>query len=378
MIQVFKPSIGQAEIDAVSEVLRSGWLGMGPKTAEFEERFGDYVGAEHAIGVNSCTSALHLALMALGIGPGDEVLVPSLTFISTAHAVSYCGARPVFVDILPDTLNLDVRDADLKVRPRTRAIIPVHYGGLPCRMDEIWQLADEHRLAVIEDAAHACGAAYHGTRVGGLRSDATCFSFHAVKNLACGDGGMITTHRMELAQALRPLRWCGISKDTWQRTGETSIMRPYAQYTWYYEVRSLGLKAHMNDITAALGLVQLARLEQMNDRRREIAAIYDEGFRDLGWLECPVLDERVISARHNYVVKVPHRDRLNKHLRELGIATGVHYMPAHLQPCYYQRFWTVLPVTEEMWPRLLTLPMYPDLSDDDVQQVIEGVRQCKP
>jgi perosamine synthetase len=371
MIQVFKPCIGEAEIEAVVGVLRSGWIGLGPRTAEFEKRFADYADAAWAVAVNSGTAALHLALLALDIGPGDEVLVPALTFVSTAHAVSYCGARSVFVDIEADTLNIDMADAERRITKQTRAIIPVHYGGTPCRMDDIWQVARERGLVVIEDAAHACGAVYHGHRVGGLNSDATCFSFHAVKNLTTGDGGMVTTDNPILADTIRRLRWCGIDKDTWQRSEKLE------RYAWFYEVRDLGYKCHMNDIAAALGLVQLSRLEEMNQRRRQIAAMYDAGFEDLEWLTRPVVGEGLVSARHNYVIQVPHRDRLNVHLRGRGIASGVHYIPLHLQPCYRDEQIT-LPTVEAIWPKLLTLPMYPDLSNDDAQTVIEAVRECEP
>lgn len=371
MIQVFKPCMGNEEIEAVAGVLRSGWIGLGPKTAEFEDRFARYVGAGYAVGVNSGTAALHLALLASGIGPGDEVLVPSLTFVSTAHAVVYCGARPVFVDIDPDTLNLDVGDAAGRITTHTRAILPVHYGGNPCNMQAVWRLAGEYNLAVVEDAAHACGAYYNGQRVGGLKSDATCFSFHAVKNLACGDGGMVTTHDEEMAHLLKRLRWCGIDKDTWQRSEHLK------RYAWYYEVGELGYKYHMNDIEAAIGLAQLKKLEAMNRRRRKIASMYDAGFQGLDWLKCPTVGGAMISARHNYVIRVPHRDQLNIHLRENGIASGVHYVPVHLQT-YYRQPHVVLPVVERVWLKLLTLPMYPDLRDVEVEKIIGAVRECEP
>lgn len=374
MIPVFRPSYTEAEIEAVAEVMRSGWVGLGPKTAEFELAFADYVGAEYAIAMNSATAALHLSCLALGIGAGDEVLVPTITFVSTAHAVSYCGATPVFIDVEPDTLNLDVDDALNKVTERTKAIIPVHYGGHPCEMDAIQVLADKHGLAVIEDAAHACGSEYNGRKIGGLRgTDATCYSFHAVKNLATADGGMVTTNRLVLAQRLRRLRWCGIDKSTWQRAGETDVKREYSQYTWYYEVRELGYKYHMNDIAAAIGLVQLRRLDEMNTRRREIAKLYTDAFRNLDWLRCPVKKDYAHSAQHNYVIQTPHRDALNVYLRACDISTGVHYLPIHLQPYYRERSRVTLPVAEKAWKQILTLPVYPDMVDAEVQYVIDTI-----
>ena len=381
MIQVFKPSLGEPELDALREIFRSGWVGLGPKTAEFERAVADYVGAPHAVALNSATAALHLACAALGIGPGDEVLVPTITFVSTAHAPAYCGAKPVFVDVDPETLTIDLADAERKVTPRTRAIMPVHYGGHACDMDAVWDFAERNDLLVIEDAAHAMGAEYLGRRVGGHeRSDAVCFSFQAVKNLCVGDGGMITFSRPELLPILSRLRWCGIDKSTWDRTEEVLAeqegafgTRRYANYGWYYEIHDLGHKYHMNDIAAAIGLVQLAKLDRMNDRRRRIAGMYDRAFAGAGWLQTPVEPPHTRSAWHNYVIRTPHRDALNLFLRDRGVATGVHYMPIHLQPYYRDRERVSLPVAEQVWTELLTLPLYPDLTDEEVAYVVESV-----
>ena len=375
MIQVFCPSITDREIEAVAEVMRSGWLGLGPKTAEFESKFAEYVGAKYAIGVNSGTAALHLALIALGIGPGDEVLVPTITFASTALAVVYCGATPVFVDVKPDTLCIDVEDADDKVTGKTRAIIPVHYSGTPCNMDAISCLADDRVLAVIEDAAHACGSTFYDDRVGGLiGTDATCFSFHAVKNLTCGEGGMITCNSESMDTALRRLRWCGINKGTWDRTDTAKD----SNYSWYYEIADLGFKAHTNDIAAAIGIVQLDRLPELNARRREIAQLYTAGLSDCKWLDLPHEYPGCVSSCHAYVIKVKNdgRDRLNQHLKECDIATGVHYIPLHIQPYFKQLVDTpYLPVAETVWRTLLTLPSYPDLSNEEVAYVVDCIKE---
>ncbi len=377
MIQVFKPSLGEEEIEALREIFKTGWIGLGPKTAEFEEKFAAYVGAKYAVAKNSATAALHLTLDAFGIGPGDEVLVPTMTFVSTAHAVMYCGATPVFVDIEPDTLCISLDDAQRKITERTRAIIPVHYGGHPCEMDELSEMAERHGLIVVEDAAHACGSVYKGQHIGSL-SDATCFSFHAVKNLATADGGMVTTDRVEIVRVLKQLRWVGIDKSTWDRTEEgimelESGIRRYASYGWYYEVHNLGYKCHMNDIAAVIGLVQLSKLERANARRREIVERYHCAFESVDWIERPIEKEYVRSALHNYVIKTPYRDKLNLYLKEKGIATGVHYMPIHLQPFYRKRFKFTLPVAEREWTRLLTLPLYPDLTNGEVDYVIESI-----
>ncbi len=379
MIQVFKPSLGQEELDGLAEIFKTGWIGLGTKTAEFELRFAEQVHAKNAIALNSATAALHLACLSLGIGPGDEVLVPTMTFVSTAHAPMYCGAKVVLVDIDAETLNIDVADLESKITPESKAIIPVHYGGHACEMDKIWELAERHHLFVIEDASHACGSEYKGQRIGGLeRTDLTCFSFHAVKNLPTGDGGMITTNRVELVRPLNQLRWCGIDKSTWERTEEVVMeqdpgVQRYAKYGWYYEVHDLGYKYHMNDIAAVIGLAQLVKLKAGNARRREIVAAYNKAFKDVSWITCPVEKDYTRSACHNYVIKTPHRDALNVYLKEKNIATGVHYMPVHLQPYYRKQTKVTLPVAERIWTQLLTLPLYPDLMEDDVQYVVDTI-----
>jgi len=244
-------------------------------------------------------------------------------------------------------------------------------------MDRLREIARQHDLILIDDAAHACGSEYSGRKVGSL-GDTTCFSFHAVKNLTTGDGGMITTNRLDLYRILQRLRWVGIDKSTWDRT-EVALMeletgtRRYASYGWYYEVLELGFKCHMNDIAAVIGLAQLAKLDAANARRGEIVARYNDALGGLDWIQIPVLKENVKSAHHNYVIQTPYRDRLHLFLREKGIASGVHYMPVHLQPYYRIRFKATVPVTETVWPRLLTLPLYPALTDDQVEYVIESI-----
>lgn len=379
MIQLFKPSMDEQEIEAVSEVLRSGWLGFGPKTAEFEMKFAQYVGAKHAIALNSCTAALHLSIKAFNIGAGDEVLVSPITFVSTIHAILYNEATPVFVDIEPDTLCISPADIKRKITSRTKAIIPVHYGGHPCDMDEIMQIAEQNNLIVIEDAAHACGAVYKGKKIGSI-ADATCFSFHAVKNLATGDGGMITTNRLEIVNLLKRLSWMGIDKNTWDRTETLELEKEkekYSGYSWYYEVSELGYKYYMNDITASIGLVQLEKLERMNRRRRKIVQMYNNAFRDINWIETPVEREYVKSSCHNYVIKTPYRDQLNLYLKNKNIATGVHYMPIHLHLYYKNKFSANVPIAEKIWTRLLTLPLYPDLTEEQVNYIISMITSFK-
>jgi len=359
--------MGKAEIEAVAEVLRSGWIGLGPKTEEFARKFAAYIGTKHAVALNSGTAALQLALNVLGINSG-EVITSPLTFISTAQVILYNQAQPVFADIQEDTLNLDPEDIKRKITPETKAIIPVHYGGHPCEMEEIRNLAKEHNLYLIEDAAHACGAEYKGKKAGTL-GDMGCFSFHAVKNLATGDGGMITTNDKEAHEKLLKLRWLGINKSTYQRESKG--------YNWYYEVEDVGFKMHMNDITAAIGLVQLEKLEKMNLKRRQIVKRYNQAFANLDYLETPVEKDYVKSALHNYVIKVERGDRneLIGYLADKGISAGVHYMPLYLHPVYKKLgIKGVCPVADKVWQKLVTLPLYPDLTGEEVAKVIEAVK----
>lgn len=370
MIPIFRPSMGDEEIEAVAEVLKSGWIGLGPKTKEFESKFSDYIGVKYAVGLNSCTAALHLALNVLGINSGEVITTP-ITFVSTAHAILYNSATPVFADIQEDTLNIDPHDIEKKITPKTKAIIPVHYGGHPCDMDEISAIASEHNLYVIEDAAHACGAEYKGEKAGAL-GNLGCFSFHAVKNLATGDGGMLTVNEESVYRKLLKIRWLGISQDTFQRNVKG--------YGWYYEVEHLGFKEHMNDITAAIGLVQLKKLEKGNARREEIANRYNEEFSKVEWVEVPVRKTYIKSSFHNYAIKVTKGDRnkLIAYLAEMGISAGVHYMPLYKHPIYKKLgIKGDCPVAEKVWGKVVLLPLYPDMTDSDIEKVISAVKSFK-
>ena len=372
MIQVFKPSITEAEIQAVTETLKSGWLGSGPKTKEFEDAFAQYVGTKHAIAVNSCTAALHLALASLNIGEGDEVIVPTLSFISTAHCVEMVGAKVIFADVDPKTLCIDPKDIVDKMSAKTKAIICVHFAGYPCNIGDVANISRELGLYVIEDCAHAVGAVRNLEHVGTF-GDIGCFSFHAVKNLAVGDGGMLVTSSTELVEKIKRLRWCGISKDTWNRMGlrtDPHINDTFAKYGWYYEVHDLGWKYQMNDISASIGLVQLSRIEELNARRKQIAKQYTAGL----YRHVDTPPDHEGHAWHIYQIRTYYRDALLDYLGTKGIATGVHYMPIHLQP-YYRKCGIRLPVAERLWPKLLSLPMYYDLTDKNVEYIIKHIKE---
>jgi dTDP-4-amino-4,6-dideoxygalactose transaminase len=270
-IPFHKPYITEEEVTEVVDSLKSGWITMGPKTVRFEEEFGRYIGSKHFVAVNSCTAALHLALKAINLKPGDEVIIPTMTFTATGEVVCYFGAKPVLVDVEKDTHNINLDSIEKAVTSKTRAIIPVHYAGQPCDMDEIKQIAESYKLRVIEDAAHSLPAWYKGMKIGTL-GDITCFSFYATKTLATGEGGMVTTENDEWAERIKMLRLHGISKDAWKRYSNEG--------SWYYEVTEAGYKYNMTDIQAALGLAQLKKVEWMWKKRQEIADKYTEAFKN--------------------------------------------------------------------------------------------------
>jgi len=367
--------IGDEEIQAVTETLRSGWLTTGPKVRQFEAAFAEHIGARHAVAVNSATAALQLAMEAIGIGQGAEVIVPTMTFAATSEVVIHLGARPVLVDCCPNTLNIVPEQIAAKITPRTRAIIPVHYGGQPCQMDEILEIARSHDLAVIEDAAHALPAR-HGDRMVGTIGDATCFSFYANKTMTTGEGGMITTENGQLAERARMMALHGISKDAWKRFS--------AEGSWYYEIHEPGYKFNMTDIAASLGIHQLARCDELWEARRRCAELYDDGFADLPELSVPFVQLNVQHSWHLYVIQL-HLDRLriyrNHFIEELnraGIGTSVHYMPLHMHPYYRKTLGYQpedLPVARSLYERIVSLPIYPGLADTSVEYVIDTVRR---
>jgi dTDP-4-amino-4,6-dideoxygalactose transaminase len=370
-----KAAVDEAEAQAAAAVIRSGWLTMGPHTVEFEKNFAKYVGAKHALAVSSCTAALHLALEAIGVKAADEVLVPTVTFTATAEVVAYLGARPVLVDVDPATLNLSTADAERKITEKTKAIIPVHFAGQPCDMDEICDLARRYNLGVVEDAAHAVPASYRGRPIGAV-SEATCFSFYATKTLTTGEGGMVTTDNNAIADRVRTMRLHGIGRDAWKRYT--------AEGSWYYEVLAPGYKYNMNDVQAAIGLVQLTKCDDMHARRSEIVKRYDEAFSKVEMLETPTLRKDRESAMHLYVLRLNteqltiSRNEFIRELKELEIGASVHFIPLHFHPYYRDAYGykpSDLPIAAREFERYLSLPLFPDMSDEQVDHVIESVCQ---
>ena len=371
-----RPDIGDAEITAVTEALRSGWVTTGPKAREFEQAFTHYLGGNglQSLAVNSATAGLHLALEALGIGPGDEVIAPTLTFTATVEVVRYLGADPVLVDVDPVTLNIDPAKIRAAITPATRAIVPVHYGGLACDMDQILAIAKEHGLKVVEDAAHALPTTWRGTLVGQLDSDVTVFSFYANKTITTGEGGMAVTRNPQLAERMRVMRLHGMSRDAFDRfTSKTPA--------WYYEVIAPCFKYNMTDIAAAMGLVQLARLPQFVQRRQYLAARYQSRLARLPLVlpaDAPAGD---VHAWHLYVVRLTpgarvDRDAVIQALSDQGIGTSVHYVPLHRHPYWRDRGHLapeMFPQADAAYQAMLSLPLFTAMSDADQDRVIAAL-----
>jgi dTDP-4-amino-4,6-dideoxygalactose transaminase len=368
------PLVEQEEIDGVVQVLKSGWLSTGPKTQEFEERVKDYIGARNALALNSCTAGMELSLIVAGIGGGDEVITTSMTFAATANVIAHCRAVPVFADINGNTLNIDPSDIEHRITPKTKAIMPVHYAGQPCEMDEISDIARRHDLIIIEDAAHALGAEYRGQKVGSI-GDATSFSFHVHKNLTTGEGGMITTDNDEWADRIRIMRLHGMDRDAWRRVSQARM---------HYDVVFPGYKYNMTDIQAAMGLAQLSKLESYIRTRQKYAEIYTEAFQQMPQISVLQRIDGIRHAENMYVIMLEldsleiDRDEFIRCLRAENIFPSVHYRALNLHPYYMETFGYKqgdYPVAENVSDRVLTLPFSPKLAEDDVQDVITSVKK---
>jgi dTDP-4-amino-4,6-dideoxygalactose transaminase len=370
------PDIGDEEVSAVTEALRSNWLTTGPKTLEFERAFEFFLGGGvQAISVNSATAGLHLAVEALGLGDGDEVITTTHTFTATAEVVRYVGAKPIFVDVDPDTLCIDPREIARAVTSRTKAIIPVHFGGLSASMDEVLAIAREHNLRVVEDAAHALPTTFGGRLIGSLESDASVFSFYANKTMTTGEGGMLVTRDPDLAQRAKVMRLHGINRDAFDRF---TSRKP----SWYYEVVAAGFKYNLTDIASALGYQQLKKVRRFSARRSFIASIYN---RELSGLPIQLPEEARPGdehAWHLYVIRLKNeatvsRDRFITMMHELGIGCSVHYIPLHLQPYWRNQYGLSpgqFPNSTRAYETSVSLPIYSKMSDEDILRVVRAVR----
>ena len=374
-LKFHRPSLGEAEELAVLEVLRSGWLTTGPRTKAFEKRLAADRGCARGVGTNSCTAALHLALVAMGVGAGDEVITSPITFASTANVIVHTGARPVFCDVQPDTLNMDPDSMAAMITPRTKAIIAVHFAGHPCDMDEILRVAGAHGVPVIEDAAHAVEAEYRGRRVGSLARVAA-FSFYATKNITSGEGGMLTTNDAALADKAEVLALHGISRDAWKRYGDDGYQ--------HWDIIAPGYKYNMFDIQAALVDKQMDRVDEFWERRRELTEQYDDALADLPALKPLRRRDYVKASHHLYVVRVAEgegglsRDAFMNALQAQGVGVGVHFRAVHLHPYYRKTFGFkpgMLPIAEAAGDAVVSLPLYPSLRDDQVERVVATCRR---
>jgi dTDP-4-amino-4,6-dideoxygalactose transaminase len=368
------PLIGQAEINEVVDTLRSGWLTTGPKTRRFEQEFADSLQAPAALALNSCTAGLHSALVALGIGPGDEVITTCMTFAASVNVIEHVGARPVLVDVEPDTLNIDPLQVERAVTQRTKAILPVHFAGHPVDLGAIRAIAEEQQLAVLEDAAHAVGAEYRGCPIGST-GNPTAFSFYATKNLTTGEGGMLTGNP-EFIDRARIVSLHGMSREAWQRYQQGG--------SWRYNVVLPGFKYNMTDLQAAIGLCQLARLPEMQQRRREIAAAYTQAFQDVEGIELPASRSDVLHAWHLFVIRLRPgtfrigRDEFVDRLTRRNIGTSVHFIPIHMHSYYrdkYEYGAVDFPVAYGNFQRMFSLPLNPSMTDEDVADVVEAVSE---
>ncbi|MDE0020752.1 MAG: DegT/DnrJ/EryC1/StrS family aminotransferase [Candidatus Poribacteria bacterium] len=380
-LHLYRPWIGQEEIDAVAETFRSGWIGTGQKTRDFERRFAETVGADEAVAVNSCTAALHLTLTAAGVGPGDNVLVPVYTFTATAEAALHAGAEIRFLDVNPTTLNVDPETMEAALNPKTKAVVPVHIAGYPCDMTALQQIADAHDLLLLDDAAHAVAGEHNDKRIGGI-GHASAFSFYPTKHITSIEGGMATTNDRQLADAVRNIRYHAITRDAWTREADQSSANAEQSPAMAYDVTAQGYKCNMTDVQAAVGLAQLEKLDRQMEIRRRIARMYQDAFGDCGALETPPEPDNGRHAWHLYILKLnldrlsASRDEFAAELEALNIGTAVHYIPLHRFTHYRERCRSArgdFPNAERLYRRVLSIPLWPGMDENDAEDVIRAV-----
>lgn len=374
-IPFHKPFITSEEIDEVVDTIKSGWWTTGPKVVKFEKAFNEYIGSKFSVTANSWTAAAHLALEAIGLKQGDEVIVPSLTFTATAEIVCYFGAKPVIVDVQRDTYNIDPDCIIKSITPKTRAIIPVHYSGQPCDMDEITEIAHKNKLRIIEDAAHALPAIYKNKLIGTI-SETTCFSFYATKTLATGEGGMICTSNKKIADRCSIMKLHGISKDAWKRYSKEG--------SWFYSVVAPGYKYNLTDLQASLGLAQLRKVEYLWDLRKNIYSLYNTLFENNEFISIYKIKGDRKSAHHLYPIELNlkklkiNRAQFIDELRKSGIGASVHFIPLYRHPYYKNTFKLDrknFPISEKIYPRVISLPIWPGMTNNDIYRTVESINR---
>ena len=373
LLPFHQASIGEEEVKEIIQTLNSGWLTTGQKTRLFEKTFADYIGCKHAIGLNSCTAGLHLSLVVSGVSSGDEVITSPITFPATTNVIVHQNAKPVFVDVEPETLNINCSEIESKINNSTKAILPVHFAGHSCDMDTIISLAQKHNLTVIEDAAHALESKYHGNKIGAI-GNFTAFSFYATKNITTGEGGMLTTNDDNYADKLRILSLHGISKNAWKRYGKEGFQ--------HWELLMPGYKYNMFDVQASLGIHQIKKVESFLNRRVQIVKKYNDAFEKTEEIQLLKPESNIKHAHHLYVIVIKtenlkvSRDEVLNEIQKRGIGVAVHFRSLHLQPFFKQHFnykKGMFPQAEYLSDRVISLPLYPKMTDEDVSRVIETV-----
>lgn len=369
------PDVSESEIEEVVLTLKSGWLAKGPRTLEFEKQFAEYVGSKYAVGMNSCTAALHVALLTAGIGPGDEVITTPMTFAASVNTIIHTGAKPVFVDIEPETGCINTDEIVGKISNKTKAIVPVHYSGQACDLDKLYEIADRYKLFISEDAAHAISTFYKGKMIGHQSKGAVSFSFYATKNLSTGEGGMLVTDNEEIANKARVLVTHGMSRNAWNRYSKDG--------TWMYDIEMPGFKYNMFDLQAALGLSQLSRLKVMQERREKIASKYNNAFKNITGIRIPKIKNFTTThSWHLYTLNISpdeltiNRNQFVQTLNSYNVGTSVHFIPVHLMTAYRKSFGFKegdFPQAEKWFENVISLPLYPSMTDEDVDYVISLV-----